>query len=189
MWCVWFGGGGSVSNPPPPNRPPPHPTLGPQVGDDPRGTAYLKELQHGLANDCKFAIVDTVAADQMPSNLAAYLRSSSTVRALPCLPQESRPKSDETHCCAVRRPIDPPSAAADVHAGAGPRAVQAAHPPAQGPGVPPPPPVAHRHRETGPSPTSRPGGGHSQPMMLIASRRIPALEPQSDPLAWFLSRS
>eukprot|EP00667_Euglena_gracilis_P005222 EG_transcript_5259 len=51
-----------------------------QVGDDPKGTSYIRELSQHLATDCKYPIVDAIAVDQMPSNLEAFLRKSGEVR-------------------------------------------------------------------------------------------------------------
>eukprot|EP00668_Euglena_longa_P017202 GGOE01021565.1.p1 GENE.GGOE01021565.1~~GGOE01021565.1.p1 ORF type:complete len:529 (-),score=138.19 GGOE01021565.1:560-2122(-) len=51
-----------------------------QVGDDPKGTSFLRELSEHLAVDCKHSVVDAIAVDQMPSNLEAFLRKSGEVR-------------------------------------------------------------------------------------------------------------
>ena len=66
---------------PPFSNPPSGCTPRSQVGEDPRGISYLKELSQHLASDCKFPIVDAISVDQMPANLEAFLQRSSQVRS------------------------------------------------------------------------------------------------------------
>ena len=57
-----------------------------QVGDDPAGTAYLREVSAGLAADCKFPIVDSVPVDCLQPDLTAFLKTSSMMRSFETAP-------------------------------------------------------------------------------------------------------